>query len=204
MKNNINEGPVADILKNYDEKKIGLEETGRLLVHELRQGGDIAYVEADIYQAVLSAAGIDETVISQQTGDVLVLRHFGTPVAPQIPKENGTFTSMNRVANWEDPKWLSGEHAWAETGPRTYIDGLGDPIHQEDLQDLARKQREPLRFRDIRMTAYWEARASSRLVDVLVWKEWNPDYTELLAVHHTTFVLGIPFHDHIEDIAEEV
>lgn len=200
MKNDIHEGPVADILKNYDEKKIGLEETGGLLLHEIRNnGGDIAYVEPELYQAVLDAAGIKETVSGQKVGDLLICRYFGTQLQPQIPRERGEFTSMNRVANWEDPKWLSGEHAWSETGPRIFIDGLGGRITQEDLSNIDMKRREPLRFKDIQMIVQWEAQSTTRPVDVLVWKEWNASYTELLAIHHTTFVLGVPFHDHIED-----
>ena len=199
MENNIYDGPVADILKSYDDKKIGIEEAGQLLLHEVRNGGDVAYVESEVYQAILAAAGINDVVANQKIGDLLICRYFGTMLRPMVPRESGTFTSMNRVANWEDPKWLSGEFAWAETAQRTYIDGMGDPIHEEDIQNLSRKQREPLRFRDIRMTAYWEARASSRPVDVLIWKEWNEDYTKLIAIHHTTFVMGVPFHDHVED-----
>lgn len=194
--NNIDNGNIKAILDQWDAKKITLDELGRSLLQEIRQGGDVAFLGPDEYQAIFDEADIKEVITNSTQGDLLTTRYFGTMNQPLIPlRDRGVFTSCNRVANWEDPRWLSGNRAWMETAERTYTDGYGMPISYAELMNPVTKTKDPNRLNNTVMTVSWKAVMTPLPVDVLIWKEHDED-GNLSAEHHITYVCGIPMHSH--------
>jgi hypothetical protein len=202
MKNDIYEGPIFGLLAEYDRKEIGIDCLGEALLEEIRAGGDVAYVEPIIYEAILRANETPRTVENSYIGDALVCSLVGNSAEIRLPRPRGTFASFNKQSMWEDPKWISGCHAWKESARRRYIDTVTKrEISEDTLEGIRNGSTRGIRFSDIKMVVTWEGRPSARPVDVLVWKQ-HDDKPELVAIHHVLFVQGEPVYSFINDMEE--
>lgn len=202
MKNDIYEGPIKNLLDKYDSKNIDLDSLGTALLEEVAAGGDVAYVEPTVYEAILKANGTPRKVDNSYVGDALLCSLVGCSFEIQLPRPRGTFNSFNRKAVWEDPKWLSGVFAWRESARRRYIDTVTNKeISEATLRDIRSGAVRDIRHSDIKMIVTWEGVPSARAIDVLIWKQYD-DKDELIVIHHVLFVQGVPVYSFLDDRTE--
>lgn len=199
MQNNIDTGNIYSLLNMYDSKSISLKDLGIRLSEEIKNNnGDVAYVESEIYHSILEANGVDvKGNPNQYALDALVWSHLGTKVEPALPRERGTFTSFRRSAFWEDPKWLSGKHAWKESAYRRYFEhSTGEEIDDFTVRNKVVKSS------DVEMVVAWERRTTPHPIDVLVWKEYDED-DNLVAINHVLHVNNIPVYSYTESTDDD-